>query len=121
MTIRVGPSSRSFHKTTLALIAVGVIMAPASAWADPLGAGTGATYVLSPKAAYQEGCFPPCMCPIMVAQPIGGTFKLVYKGPSDGIETYAVQDVNWTVPFFDPQLRIIGAGTYRIGSPGILL
>src|SRR3990172_1010594 len=121
MTTRIAPRSQSIHKKTVALIAVGVILAPASAWADPLGAGSGAIYVLSPTAAYQEGCFPPCMCPIMVEQPITGTFKLIYAGPSDGIETYYVEDVNWTVPSFDPPLRITGVGKYSIGSPGILL
>src|SRR3989304_3739244 len=95
--------------------------APAAAWADPLGAGGGALFKLTPAAPYQEGCFPPCLCPIMLEQPIIGTLKLVYAGPNNtGIESYAVQDVNWTVPFFDPQLRIIGAGKYSIGSPGIL-
>jgi len=106
--------------SALASVALWTLVFPAVASADPLGAGGGAIYVLSPKAEYQEGCFPPCMCPLMIEQAIGGTFKLVYAGPSNGIETYAVQDVNWNVPYFDPPLRIIGAGKYSIGSPGIL-
>jgi len=120
MTTCIGNKTRSTYSTTVALFVVGAAMAPASAWADPLGAGGGAIYILSPKAHYQEGCFPPCMCPIMIEQPIIGTFKLVYAGSNNGIETYAVGDVHWTVPSFDPPLRIIGAGTYRIGSPDLI-
>ena len=120
MTTSRGNKNRSVFSTTVAVFAVCATFVPKSAWADPLGAGGGAIYVLSHKATYQEGCFPPCLCPIMVEQPISGTFKLVYAGSSDGIQTYAVEDVNWTVPFFDPPLRIIGVGKYSIGSPGIL-
>ncbi len=107
--------------SAFASVALWTLVFPAVALADPLGAGDGAIYMMTPKAAYQEGCFPPCMCPIMIEQPITGTFKLVYKGlDSTGLNTYAVEDVNWTVPFFDPPLRITGSGKYSIGSPGIL-
>jgi hypothetical protein len=106
--------------SAFASVALWTLVFPAVSAADPLGAGSGAIYMMTPAATYQEGCFPPCMCPILNEQPISGTFKLVYTGPSDGIETYAVQDVNLTVPFFDPQLRIIGGGKYSIGSPGII-
>ncbi|MDO8630777.1 MAG: Kazal-type serine protease inhibitor family protein, partial [Phycisphaerales bacterium] len=52
-------------------------------------------------------------------QPVRGTLKFVYVGQIDGIETYNVEDVNWTVPFFESR-RIIGSGKYEIGSPGMI-
>ena len=120
MTTSLVSRTRKTHSVAVVVFVVSAALTPSFAWADPLGAGSGAVYVLSSKAEYQEGCFPPCLCPIMIEQPIGGTFKLVYAGFSGGIETYAVQDVNWTVPFIDPPLRIIGAGKYSIGSPSII-
>jgi hypothetical protein len=104
--------------SAFASVALWTLVFPAVALADPLGAGSGAIYMMTPKATYQEGCFPPCMCPIMIEQPVTGTFQLVYNGvDSTGVDTYAVEDVNWTVPFFNPELRITGAGKYSIGSP----
>lgn len=104
--------------SVFASVTLWTLVFPTVALADPLGAGGGAIYVMTPTARYQEGCFPPCMCPIMIEQPIAGTFKLVYAGAnSAGVHSYAVEDVNWSVPFFDPPLRITGAGKYSIGSP----
>jgi len=50
---------------------------------------------------------------------VRGTFKLTYQGadPNSVVHTYDVSDVNWTVPTNDPSLRVIGSGTYQIGSP----
>ena len=104
--------------SAFASVALWTLVFPVVALADPLGAGDGAIYMLTPAATYQEGCFPPCMCPIMIEQPIIGTFKLIYKGQDNtGVHSYAVEDVNWTVPFFNPPLRITGSGKYGIGSP----
>jgi hypothetical protein len=104
--------------SAFASVALWTLVFPAVALADPLGVDGGAIFMMAPAAQYQEGCFPPCMCPIMVEQPVTGTVKLVYKGlDGTGVNSYAVEDVNWTVPFFDPPLRITGSGKYSIGSP----
>ncbi len=91
----------------------------ASAYADPLGASGGAIFRLDAESQYQQGCFPPCLCPIMQQRNVRGTLTLRHLGEAEGIQRYAVDDVNWTVPV-EPPLRIIGAGRYSIGSPGIL-
>jgi hypothetical protein len=59
------------------------------------------------------------MCPIMEQSGIRGTLKLRHLGQDRGVHRYAVDDVSWTVPL-EPPLRIIGGGTYSIGSPGVL-
>ena len=88
-----------------------------SAKADILGAGAGAVFRMGPDGSFQEGCFPPCLCPIMQQQPVSGTMKLVYAGQIEGLWVYSVQDVNWRVDGVDPPRRITGSGVYRIGSP----
>jgi hypothetical protein len=103
---------------TCGIAALSVIGAT-SAFADPLGARGGAIFRLDAESWYQQGCFPPCMCPIMEPGEIRGTLTLIHLGEAEGIQRYAVDDVNWTVSG-DPALRIIGAGRYAIGNPGML-
>ncbi|MFQ5517403.1 MAG: Kazal-type serine protease inhibitor family protein, partial [Acidimicrobiia bacterium] len=97
-----------------ALLAAGV---SANAQPDPLGAGSGVLYMLEPGGSYQEGCLPPCLCPVMQTQDLRGTFKLVYLGNEAGLETYAVRDVNWAVSVAGVEGHVTGEGVYRIGSP----
>lgn len=101
-----------------------LVMTPGAVWGDPLDAGPGAIFRLGPAATFQEGCFPPCMCPIMNEQPIVGVMKMVYAGQVNGIHTYSVQDVNWKVQGpagSNIPLRLTGSGMYRVGSPGAIL
>jgi len=74
-------------------------------------------YRLVEKAStYQYGCFAPCLCPVLTEMPVRGTFVLIPAG-FDGLFTnFRVAEVNWTVAFGQPELRITGAGTYRIGG-----
>lgn len=88
--------------------------------ADPLGAGDGKLFRLEETSRFQEGCFEPCMCPIMARVPARGTMLFVYEGNLGGIETYSVRDVNFGVSTFDGPQSITGQGVYRIGSPGSL-
>ncbi len=118
MTRPINGFGRSINPS-FAAVTLGALLFPAAALADPLGAGSGTTFKLTPSANYQEGCFPPCLCPIMIDGPVGGMLKLVYKGlDNTNVHSYAVEEVYWTVPNFNPDLRITGSGKYRIGSPG---
>jgi len=110
---------KSFSKTAIAF-GVAFTLQVSQSLADPLGAGTGSVFRLGPDAKYQEGCFDPCLCPILNEQPVMGTMKLVYAGFISGLHVYGVQDVNWRVPGFN-DLRILGSGVYRIGSPTPIL
>ncbi len=94
---------------------------PGTILADPLGAGGGTIYRLTEsKSTFQRGCFPPCMCPIWEGRPVRGTLRLTYTGNDGSMDVYAVQDVNWVLPYSDLELWMTGSGTYRIGSPGPL-
>ena len=46
------------------LLAAVTVVAP-RAQADPLGANRRAIFRLDVESAYEQGCFPPCRCPIM--------------------------------------------------------
>ncbi len=73
-------------------------------------------YRLNDNSTYQQGCFPPCECPIMEEARVRGTFKLTFTG-SDGLfDYYAVEDVNWTVSLGNPERRLTGSGTYKVGG-----
>ncbi len=102
------------------LVALCAVSIQSAAFADPLGAGSGMTYVLTERSNLREGCFEPCLCPILVDDGLRGTFGLAYLGNHEGIDTYAVQDVNWVGAAADGQRRVVGGGVYRIGSPDVI-
>lgn len=105
------------HRGCVVLVLAAVALTPTMAAGDPFGAGDGTIYRLTPESSIEEGCFPPCMCPVMITDDVRGVFVLRYAGQVDGIETYAVDDVSWTALRQGEVVRIIGSGTYSIGSP----
>jgi|CXWL01.1.fsa_nt_gi hypothetical protein len=117
MTTTKSNPNRWFFLGTVLLLMGGSEFAQTT-FADPLGANTGMTLRMAPDATYQEGCFPPCMCPMLMEQPVLGTLKLVYVGFSTGEHSYMVEDVNWFLPGSNTAEQIIGSGKYRIGTPG---
>ena len=115
-------------KTTIStiglMITCGALLTGAFTWrslatTDPIPVSDGAIFRLTPESQYLHGCFDPCLCPLMVQDGVRGTFKLVHSGYDGAVHEYAVEDVNWTVPFDNPidSRRIIGSGIYLIGSP----
>ncbi|MBP7934548.1 MAG: hypothetical protein KA354_07845 [Phycisphaerae bacterium] len=78
-------------------------------------------YVLDAKSAWQQGCFPPCKCPLGPETPVTGTFRLVFEGFSDWYDRYAVTDVDWTVETAEGKvLHITGSGSYIVGGDFVL-
>lgn len=74
-------------------------------------------YVLDDQTLFQRGCFPPCMCPIMEARSIRGTFELTKRGCDDGLfECYTVSHVNWDVHLGGETVHVTGQGVYRLGG-----
>jgi hypothetical protein len=73
-------------------------------------------YRLNADSSFQQGCFAPCMCPILLGTDLRGTLVLTPTG-SDGLfKTYAVTDVNWTAAHGDREERVTGSGTYKVGG-----
>lgn len=72
-------------------------------------------YALLPEAVYEEGCFEPCMCPILLATDVEGAFALDAIDPEGAWNVYAVSEVAWDVIFFgEPFRRAVGEGIYRV-------
>jgi hypothetical protein len=87
---------------------------------SPVPATDITAYALN-NSTYEEGCFPPCLCPIQ-SWPVGGTFKLV---PLPNVTTairreYAVVNVSWATisSSTTPARRFSGFGNYRIRDVG---
>jgi hypothetical protein len=73
-------------------------------------------YVLLPDSRYEEGCFAPCMCPILLQDGTKGGFTLSFSGFQPPFIVYDVQDINWTVPVLGKNFT--GSGRYLIGWKG---
>jgi len=73
-------------------------------------------YRLAPSSTYQQGCFEPCMCPLMVAAPVRGTFRLVPTAIGDVFQFFTVQDVRWIVELPSSPIvhHVVGSGSYKI-------
>ncbi len=93
------------------LLLLGVI-----ATSIPASAQTSTLYRLNQDSTFQQGCFPPCLCPIMIAAPVKGTFVLTPTGFDGLFTTYAVTDVNWLVSIGGTETTVTGSGTYKIGG-----
>ena len=103
-----------FRTRFLAGLALGVCMVCTL----PSYAGTKceSIYRLTEKASYQEGCFPPCMCPIMMATGIRGTFVMGPATAGDTFFSHEVLYVNWIVTLDDAEFEITGSGTYQVSN-----
>ena len=71
-------------------------------------------YRLSSQSSLEEGCFPPCECPVRLTDGVMGTFLMTPAAPDPLFQVFDVTDVNWLVPGLG--YRVTGSGTYRIGG-----
>ena len=98
------------------VLVVLTLVCPFTARADAHTDTASHLYRLNDNSTYQQGCFPPCTCPLMAEVRVRGTFQLTFTG-SDGLfDHYAVEDVNWTVSLGDREGRLTGSGTYKVGG-----
>ncbi len=82
----------------------------------PASAQTGTLYRLNQDSSFQQGCFPPCLCPILAPGSVKGTFVLTPTGFDGLFNTYAVTDVNWVLSIGGSDMIVTGSGTYKIGG-----
>jgi hypothetical protein len=94
-----------------AMLGLGVPAAFAQGASDPP-----TIYRLNPGSSFQQGCFPPCLCPVLRQAQVRGTFVLVPTGFDGLFQTFDIADVNWTASVGDSDLRITGSGTYKVGG-----
>jgi hypothetical protein len=73
-------------------------------------------YVLTPESRYEEGCFAPCECPILLADGVKGGFALSFNTFQPPFIVYDVRDILWSVPTLSKTFT--GSGKYLIGWKG---
>lgn len=78
------------------------------------------TYRLDSGSFYQEGCLPPCLCPILIEQPQGGSFSLVplpSTPDSPAVRQWGVVRIGWfpLVTISPIDAVTTGSGFYFIG------
>ncbi len=74
------------------------------------------TYTVQPSSQFSRGCFPPCLCAIVMGQAFQGTFTLTFNR-SDGLFSYyALTDIAWTVDIGGKAIQITGSGVYQRGG-----
>ncbi len=110
--------NRTVAITLMAFMCLWVGAEQALGQSDPTNART--IYRLNSVSTFQQGCFDPCMCPLLEQRPMRGTFALRHVSTQNGFQSFAVEDVNWTVAYDDPELRVTGTGSYTIGTPGVI-
>ena len=79
-------------------------------------AQTGTVYRLNQDSTFQQGCFPPCLCPVMVNSAVKGTFVLTPTGFDGLFNTYAIGDVQWVVSNGGTDTLVTGKGSYKFGG-----
>src|SRR5438093_6915238 len=113
---RLGPPS-NFLSAIRNLSCAALLLFEIVAGSSPASAQTSTLYRLNNKdSTFQQGCFPPCLCPIMIAVPVKGTFVLTPTGFDGLFNTYAVTDVNWLVSIGGTDTIVTGSGTYKFGG-----
>lgn len=73
-------------------------------------------YRLDKGGDYEQGCFPPCLCPVLFQEAVKGTFILTPAGVDPLFTHYTVTGINWMVTLDGTDTFITGSGTYRIGG-----
>ena len=105
---------RSTPKTfVLAVGLAGQIGLASLAHAAPSGS---IPYRLDPASMFEAGCLAPCMCPVLMRQPVSGTISLVPAGTQGLFHLYDVREVDWNIDDYGTPLHVAGAGAYRVGG-----
>src|SRR5437867_10976143 len=117
--IRLVPLLRSVRPLAIRSVQLLAVVAGILAFGAPTALAQGASdaatiYRLNPASNYEQGCFGPCMCPILLATGVRGTFVLTSTGFDGLFNTYAVTDVNWIVASGDQELRVTGSVSYMV-------
>ena len=76
-----------------------------------------AFYSLLSESQFTRGCFGPCLCPVMLAQELRGSFILIEDPvPASPFRDFDVSGVRWWVTLAGASVPITGSGHYRVGG-----
>lgn len=95
-------------------LALSLLCAPAAAQS--------VTYELTGASGYTEGCYPPCTCPIWLADSLTGGFVLTFQSVTpDFYEHYAVSDLAFEIQTGGQSIDVTGSGQYDVGGHLIVM
>ncbi len=73
----------------------------------------GTVYGLTADSQVIEGCFPPLMCPVYLAEDLSGTFRLIGLGDDrPEYREFLVTDLHFLARMQGEDVRVTGSGTY---------
>jgi hypothetical protein len=103
------------HRHRLIVAWVVLIAATLPAFSQVLDRPT--LYRLERTSTFQQGCFPPCLCPMMETAPIVGTFRLALITVGNVFDFYEVTRVRFKVQRTNGEVvEITGSGTYAVST-----
>ena len=74
-------------------------------------------FALQKTSTYEDGCFAPCMCPVLGHADLRGRFSLTLVGNENGYDVFEVRNVQWFVTLWDGSTIFIrGSGSYRANN-----
>jgi hypothetical protein len=74
-------------------------------------------YRLDAPASYEEGCQPPCACPIWTTDDLFGTLTVRFDHSDPAwFDHYVIDDVNWVIDALGNQWHVSGNGVYKVGG-----
>lgn len=73
-------------------------------------------YLIQRGSAFAQGCFPPCLCPLLYSANVSGSFSLIEDGSNPLFMSFLVDDFDVTVDFYDSTKHIVGIGSYVYGG-----
>lgn len=88
---------------------------------SPIGTALRGTLVrLHDDAGFEEGCFPPCFCPVFFQEDLRGTLRLApMPATQPGINRWRVFEANWFITWGEDIRRVVGHGEYtQVILPG---
>jgi hypothetical protein len=112
-----GRCGRTYRAALLVIAAATILLATfGPAIAQTASDSLPVLYRLDKGTVYEQGCFGPCLCPVLFSEPVKGTFVLTPAGVGPLFTNYTVTGINWMVTLGGTDTFITGSGTYRIGG-----
>ncbi|MBC7771936.1 MAG: hypothetical protein H7210_05535 [Pyrinomonadaceae bacterium] len=76
----------------------------------------GTLYRIENGSSREEGCLPPCLCPIQLFDDYVGTFELIPASSDFCYQYFKVKRVNWVYFNGVRDVRVTGEGEYQVGG-----
>lgn len=92
------------HPRTAFLVAAAIV------W--PAVAFSATFYQLDKSSSFQEGCFDPCLCPIMMNGTLQGTFLMQPVTDDGQTGIFDVVGLHWNFVRLEQEIAVTGSGRY---------